>query len=71
MHDANGYFLPSQCVSVTSGAEAGIHTWRTLLHPKEFEGNDSLIGMQVDFIHAFNDSSPVFGVLEGMLCNLT
>ena len=53
LDDANRYFLPSQCVSASGGAEAVIHTWRSLL--EEFEGNDSLIGMKIDFINAFNE----------------
>ena len=38
---------------MSGGAEAVIHTWRSLL--EEFEGNDSLIGMKIDFINAFNE----------------
>jgi len=30
LDEANSYFLPSQCVSATGGAEAVVHTWRSL-----------------------------------------
>ena len=53
LDEANSYFLPSQCVSAPGGAEAVVHTWRSLL--EEFEGNNSLIGMKIDFINAFNE----------------
>ena len=50
---SNNYFLPSQCVSAPGGAEAVVHSWRSLL--MEFEGNADFAGMKIDFVNAFNE----------------
>ena len=52
LNEANEYFLPFQCVSAKGGAEAVVHTWRSLL--EEFDGLD-LIGFKIDFDNAFNE----------------
>ena len=56
LNEANEYFLPFQCVSAKGGAEAVVHTWRSLL--EEFDGLD-LIGFKIDFDNAFTVSSDI------------
>ena len=59
LDDANRYFLPSQCVSASGGAEAVIHIWMSLL--EEFEGNARLIGMNINFINSTKSVSLLYG----------